>query len=212
MALAKLAKINEHSSWAAWNIEETDDSLIRKCHLDEKGLTEWRTIRHPTKRSEWLGSRAALAALMQTMDIPLQPTYKDHKGKPFLQNNAYHISLANSYPYGVAILHRHQAVGIDIERPSATLQRIQHKFLNDAEIADVGDCPSLRCIYWCVKESLYKLYGRKQLSLKDNIVVHSVRFERSIQATSSMVTDEGRTLYHLEGIIIDGFFVVYSVI
>ena len=212
MALVKLAKINEHSSWAAWKIEESTAALIQACHLEENDLVEWRTIRHGTKRAEWLGSRAALAVVLQTMNIPLQPTYKDDKGKPFLQNSTHHISLANSYPYGVAILHRHCATGIDIERPNDALRRIQHKFLNPSEIASAGNHLTYQCIYWCIKESLYKLYGRKQLSLKDNITIHSVHLDDSIRAIASISIDQHSTFYHLEGIIIDGFFVVYSVV
>ena len=212
MALVKLAKINENSFWAAWKIEESVNMLIRECCLAEDDLIEWRTVHHPIKQAEWLGSRVALTAILRDMDLPPQRTYKDDRGKPFLQNSAYHISLANSYPYGVAILHRHHAVGIDIERPSDKLRRIRHKFLNASEVAVVGDRLSHQCIYWCIKESLYKLYGRKQLSLKDNIAVHSVHWEDTVQAKASIDIDQRSILYHLQGIIIDGFFVVYSVI
>lgn len=212
MALVKLAKINENSFWAAWKIEEPVNTLIQECHLAEDDLQEWCAIHHPVKQAEWLGSRAALMAILRTMDLPPQPTYKDDKGKPFLRGSAYHISLANSYPYGVAVLHRYHTVGIDIERPSDKLQRIQRKFLNSSEIEAVSNRSAYLCVYWCTKESLYKLYGRKQLSLKDNIVVHSVQWEDTVQVRATINIDQRSTLYHLQGTIIDGFFVVYSVV
>ena len=212
MALIKLAKINEDSFWAAWKIEEPIDTLIRECQLAEDDLREWSLIHHPIKQAEWLGSRAALTAILRALDAPPQPTYKDDKGKPFLRNSIFHISLANSSPYGVAILHQHQAVGIDIEKPSDKLQRIQHKFLTPLEIRAIDDRPAYYCAYWCVKESLYKLYGRKQLSLKDNIAVHSVHFNDIIRAEASICIDQLASAYYLEGTIIDGFFVIYSVV
>lgn len=212
MALVKLAKINENSFWAAWKIEEPAATLIEQSRLSEDELTEWRAIHHPRKQVEWLSSRAALAAILKSLDVPPQSMYKDDKGKPFLQSSPYLVSLANSYPYGVAILHRHQAVGIDIERPSDKLQRIRHKFLNEHEMRTVRDHLPALCVYWAVKEALYKLHGRKQLSLKDNITVHSVHFADTIRADASIIVDSQQALYQLAGTIIDGFFVIYSVI
>ena len=212
MALVKLVKINNSSFWAAWKTEEPAASLIEQLALNKNDLTEWDAIHHPRKQAEWLASRAALAAILKSLNIPTCSTYKDSKGKPFLKNSAYHISLANSYPYGVAILHQHHAVGIDIERPSDKLLRIRHKFLNELEMNTVRTHFSHLCIYWCVKESLYKLYGRKQLSLKDNIAVHSVHLAENIRAEASIKTDKQEVSYRLEGTIIDGFFVIYSVV
>ena len=212
MALIKLAKINDNSFWAAWKIEESATSLIQECLLNDDDLIEWHKIHHPRKQVEWLSSRAALTSILRFLGTPLFRIRKDDKGKPYLQNSSYHISLANSYPYGVAILHRCQPVGIDIERPSDKLSRILHKFLNEREIATVRDRLTYQCAYWCVKETLYKLYGRKQLSLKDNIVVHSVHLDQSIWAHATIQQVNQQTHYTLEGIIIDNFFVVYSVV
>lgn len=212
MALVKLVKINENSFWAVWKAEEPSNALIEQAQLQEKDLVAWRAIHHPQKQTEWLISRTALVAVLEAMNIPLQRIHKDDKGKPFLQDSPYYISLANSFPYGVAVLHRHCAVGIDIEQPSEKLLRIQRKFLNEVEIRAVrGRLPHL-CLYWCAKETLYKLYGRRQLSLKDNIVVHTVRLGCTIRAEASIVTETQAQTYQLEGTIIDGFFVVYSVV
>ena len=212
MALVKLAKINGNSFWAAWKIEESMTTLTKQVQWPASDLAEWYMIHHPKKQAEWLASRAALMAVFEAMDLPAYSTKKDDKGKPFLKNSKYHISLANSYPYGVAILHRQHATGIDIERPSDKLLRIRHKFLNPVEANRINGHPAHLCVCWCIKECLYKLYGRKQLSLKDNIIVHSVHFSENIRAEASICIGGQETFYYLEGTIIDDFFVVYSVI
>lgn len=212
MALVKLAKINEYSLWAAWKIEEPLATLMEQVPWPPSERTEWHAIHHPRKQAEWLAGRAALMAILEAMNLPIHRIEKDDKGKPFLKNSTYHISLANSYPYGVAILHRQHAIGIDIEQPSDKLLRIRHKFLNALEANTIGDHSARLCAHWCIKECLYKLYGRKQLSLKDNIRVHSVRFSENIQAEASIRVGGQETFYYLEGTIIDGFFVVYSVV
>lgn len=212
MALVKLVKINENSCWATWKIEEPMAILAGHVPWPKTDLEEWHTIHHPKKQAEWLASRAALVAIFEAMNLSVRSTWKDDKGKPFLKNSAHHISLANSYPYGVAILHLHHPMGIDIEQPSDKLFRIRHKFLTNFEADVVGDRATHLCLYWCIKECLYKLYGRKQLSLKDNIHVHSVRFSDNIQATASIRRGGREEPYSLEGTIIDGFFVIYSVV
>ena len=212
MALIELAKINDNSFWAAWKVEESTDDLIAYARLNEEERAVWRSIHHAQKQVEWLSSRAALASILAKLDVPPQTLRKDDKGKPFLADSSHAVSLAHAYPYGVAILHQQQAVGIDIERPSDKLRRIQHKFLNESEMRAVDNRAPQLCLYWCIKETLYKLYGRKQLSLKDNIRVHLAQADGVIRAEASIVGHPSAGTYRLEGTILEDFFVVYSVV
>ena len=179
--------------------------------LPASDLVEWHTIRHPRKSLEWLASRAALAAILNEVGLSVPGLRKDDKGKPYLNNDAYHISLANSYPYGIAMVHRCAPIGIDIELPSDKLLRTQHKFLSPAELEMADNRISHLCVHWCIKEALYKLYGRKLLSFKDQIRIHSLRFTNSIRAEAEIVDPTHDGLHHLEGTIIDGFYVMYVV-
>ncbi|MGB3778644.1 MAG: 4'-phosphopantetheinyl transferase superfamily protein [Tunicatimonas sp.] len=212
MALVKLVRISDSSFWAAWKIEETAADLVACTQLPATDFAEWHVIRHPRKSLEWLASRAALAAILNNIGLPVPGIHKDDKGKPYLNNEAYHISLANSYPYGVATVHSHALVGIDIEPPSDKLLRTQHKFLSLPEIEAAGNRLPYLCAYWCVKEALYKLYGRKLLSFKDQIRVCSLRFEDRIYAEAEIVNSSHDAQYRLEGTIIDGFYVMYVVL
>ncbi|MEM6845619.1 MAG: 4'-phosphopantetheinyl transferase superfamily protein [Bacteroidota bacterium] len=171
MPLVKLEKINQNSSWALWKIEETPEQLAAYVHLHADDLSELHGIHHPRKKLEWLSGRAALRALMDDENHTEFRISKDEKGKPYLPECTFHISLAHSFPYGTAIIHRNCPIGIDIEKPSPKLLRVKHKFLNLSESETVLDDLDKLCIYWAAKESLYKLYGRKQLSLKQNIAV-----------------------------------------
>lgn len=211
MALAKLVQINENSRWAAWKIEESPTTLVDYTQLSTADLTEWHTIRHPRKSLEWLASRAALAAILTSLGLPVVGTRKDDKGKPYPINGNYCISLANAYPYGIAMFHDYRSIGIDIELPNDKLLRTQHKFLNSAEIETTRNRLTHLCAYWCVKEALYKLYGRKLLSLKDQIIVYSLSFSKAIRAEAAIVNTTHNAQYCLEGTIIDGFYVMYVV-
>ena len=213
MALVKLEKINDNSSWAVWKIEEPLSALAEYVQWDNLSeLTEWQLIHHPKKQAEWLAGRAALKAVLLSWGVSSFGLYKDEKGKPHLTDSPWHLSLANAYPYGVAVVHRHHPVGIDIEQPSEKLFRIQHKFLNAQEQEVAQGDPATMCIYWCIKECLYKLYGRKQLSLKQHISVEKVTVTDLVQAQASIQREEERSAYALAGTRVGAFYVVYSVL
>lgn len=211
MALVKLVRINDSSLWAAWKIEEPAAHLTGCTQLSATDLAEYHMIRHPRKSLEWLASRAALAAILNKVGRPVSGLRKDDKGKPYLVNEAYQISLANSYPYGIAMVHNHQLIGIDIEPPSDKLLRTQHKFLSWAEREAAGNRLLDLCAYWCIKEALYKLHGRRFLSFKDQIRVGSLGFGEIIRAEAEIINSSHDARYRLEGTIIDGFCVMYVV-
>ncbi|MGB3850020.1 MAG: 4'-phosphopantetheinyl transferase superfamily protein [Tunicatimonas sp.] len=212
MALAKIVRVNSNSYWAAWKVEEAPEVLITHTQLPANNLAEWQSIKHPRKRLEWLASRAALAALLEKIGLPIPGIYKDDKGKPYLNNDTYHISLANTYPYGIAMVHTHASVGIDIELPSDKLLRTQHKFLNSSEIKTADNRLSYLCAYWCAKEALYKLYGRKALSFKDQIRIRSLSLDDGIRVDAEIINSAADAQYRLEGTIIDDLYVIYVVI
>lgn len=210
MPLVKLEKINQYSSWALWKIDETREQLVQYVKLHPEDLTELHGIHHPRKQLEWLSGRAALRSLLDSEQQHEFRLHKDEKGKPHLNNHIYHISLANSYPYGVAIIHRNHPVGIDIEKPSTKLIRVKHKFLNTSEANEIEEDLHKLCIYWACKESLYKLYGRKQLSLKQHISVNPILppFSDVIEAAISL---EGKNYpFQLCFLYWDDFYIVYS--
>jgi len=212
MPLIKLEKINHNSSWALWKIDEHFEDLVQYLQFHPDDLTELDSIHHPRKQLEWLSGRAALRALLDTENQAEFRLSKDDKGKPFLHDHIYHISLANSFPYGVAIIHRNLPVGIDIEKPSSKLLRVRHKFLSDAEALVAQEDLHQLCKYWATKESLYKLYGRKQLSLKQNIFVKSNATFSSDSLSADVILENQAYPFQLNTFLWDGFYIVYSYI
>ncbi len=210
MPLTKLAKINENSFWAAWKIEEPLSYLLEA--LREGGIEGQDAdlaIHHPQKKLEWAAGRLALQSLLDHGKISGSQLAKDEHGKPYLPGKEIHLSLAHSYPYATAIIHRHQPVGIDIEQPSEKLLRVRHKFLNRDEITRAGDDTYLLCVFWCAKESVYKIHGRKQLTFKDHIFIDD--YHAASGLLSVHVSADGRFIPHqLVVERLDRFYVVYN--
>ena len=91
-------------------------------------------------------------------------------GSPFIPDFAGEISISHCAGYAALALSHGKRFGIDIERPRATLHRVVHKFLSEAERAVwTGDDDLLRA--WTIKESLYKAAGIPGLSLADDLVL-----------------------------------------
>lgn len=164
MPLLLSKPISPYSSYAIWNIQETNDQLI-KLHNGNypKDL-------HPTKLAEWLVTQILLNNLCQSFDIQYKGLRKNEAGKPFLIDSEAQISVSHSFPMACVMINLNKACGVDLERQRQALFKIQDKFLHKSEAQYRDDIHKL-CAIWCAKEVLYKYHGRKQLSLKDDLKI-----------------------------------------
>lgn len=200
MPLFNSYTISEHCLWGIWQIEEDEPTLLRL--LNEKmDKAEFEQIRDARRRVQWLAARALASTLYvqingyQADGIFQEECYicKDEYGKPMLKNLDWHISLAHCSMYAVAILHKTQAVGIDIEEISPKIRRVIARICTSEELAWAGDSLSNFSILWCSKEAMYKYYGKKKLDFKKEIRIS----ENASKGTIN--TDEGckkMTLLH----------------
>lgn len=171
MPILKTAKINDKSAYAIWEITECVEELGVLVENATNVQLPDRDISNETKQSEWMAGRLLLASLVEEMELVYYGIYKDDYGKPHLKNLDYHISLSHSFPLVAAIIHQNHSVGIDVEQPKEKLLRIASRFLSEEEQEVCGNNTEMLCIHWCAKEALYKLYGKKQLIFKENLLI-----------------------------------------
>lgn len=164
-------------TYAIWEISETEQALFALSALTPKEINEFSTIRHEEKRKEYLAGRLAIKSILTSISAEFKGIYKDEHGKPYLIDNNCQISLSHSFPFAAAIVHTKKAAGIDIERPQPKLKAIARKFLSPEELAASADDEKKLCIYWSAKEVLYKIYGRKKVTLCDEIFIGSFSSE-----------------------------------
>lgn len=191
MPLTKIENIDHNSSWALWEINEPVAELLVQSTLSSQDDEAFRAIRHPKKSEELLAGRLAANALAVYLGIPYSGLYKDECNKPYLINSSFHISITHSHPYAAAVIHKYKPTGIDIEKPQPKLLKIAHKFLNPAELDDARSDIAKLCVYWCAKETLYKIYGRQKLLFRENLFVEPFVIDDSGYLKCAIVTDEG---------------------
>jgi 4'-phosphopantetheinyl transferase len=199
-----------HSSperlWGLWKIAEDESSLTGRIPSEEISPA----LTNGLKRLEFLAGRVLIQSLLRQWDITYKGIEKDVYGKPFLLASDVHISLSHSYPFVAAILHRQKNVGIDLEQPKDKLLRIAPRILSSTELQDAGDNIVKHCVYWCAKETLIKIYGKKNLVFAQNLLVSPFNLAKNGHIIGQIIANNIETAIPLEYIVSDGFVVVVS--
>lgn len=154
-----------------WPIAEEETTLRAGLVLTMPEQEDLASISHPMQRVEWLACRVAIRQLVEEQGLTYRGLYKDEFGKPHLIGAPWHISLSHTNGWAAAVLHRTRPVGIDIEPIRDQFRRVVPRVLSEEEIAHAAGEPARLAVYWCAKEALYKLYGKRQLSFREHLHV-----------------------------------------
>jgi len=139
--------------------------------LNEQEQEHLRTIKHESKRLQWLSSRLLIRQLLNTLDF-IELKYLEW-GQPKLVNFEHHISISHTSDISAVIVSKDRHVGIDIEQSNRKVEKIAHKFISEKERTQ-RNCPLSQeemMFIWSAKESLYKFYGNGQVDFKKHLLV-----------------------------------------
>ena len=197
--------MGEDQAWGLWHIRETEEALsfesMESCPEE---------IVNIQKRLEWLSGRTLIKSLLENLGLLYQGLKKDEFGKPFLNEHPHHISLSHSFPYVVAQIDRLNSVGIDLEQPKEKLRRIAYRVFDQKEMTDAGDDITKLCIYWCAKESLYKIYGKKNLHFVENLLITPFTLAKEGGLEGMIRVSGHETLVRLQYLVTEEFVMVYT--
>ena len=93
-------------------------------------------------------------------------------GKPQLNSEGCHISISHSHDKLVIICNTKNDTGVDVELIRDKVLKIKDKFLSKAELDAAKDNVEKLIIYWAAKETLYKVYGLKEVEFAKHLFVH----------------------------------------
>ncbi|GAB3828390.1 4'-phosphopantetheinyl transferase superfamily protein [Pontibacter rugosus] len=194
MPLLHSKQINSNTVLGIWRLEEPLEDLL-KALPPHANVDERLAQVHPRRQREWLASRVLAYKLLEDLTpLPLQLLRNQH-GRPYFSDSRFHVSISHSPALAAVILSDTYEVGIDIELISPKALRVQEKFLTDQEknytLADERET----CLYWSAKETLYKMYSRKQLIFKENLSVAPLDEANILQGR--VQTENFSKLYHI---------------
>ncbi len=171
-------------------------------------LTEYSAV-YPTntnREKEVAGKNYLLQHLIGDVS---KLTYDD-KGKPYLVDDTRHISISHSHDRLVIILNDKEETGIDIELIREKVLKIKHKFLKKVELVDANDDVEKLLIYWAAKETLYKIYGLKEVDFVHHLYVKPFIKEASGTIIGEIKLLKFHQLFELHYQLIDNYVLVYA--
>lgn len=198
---------NDTQALALWKIEEPENYFLDSLQIAEQVPTD---ISHTAKRLEYLAGRFLTQQLLRVFGYRYEGIAKDEFGKPFLKNCSLNISLSHSYPFVAGIVHTSKSVGIDIEQKKQNLIRVAPRVFSDAELLDANNDLTKLCIYWCSKEALIKIYGKKDLHLRDELLVDSFVLGKEGKLIGRINRKEHENFYALQYIVENDYVLAYT--
>lgn len=134
----------------------------------------------------------------------------DDKGKPFLEGDSRHISISHSHDKLTIIINENEATGIDIELIRDKVLKIKHKFLTNEELTDANDDVEKLLIYWAAKETLYKIYGLKEVDFIAHLFVKPFTKHKLGSIIGHINLPKFKESFELNYQILDEYVLVYA--
>lgn len=164
--------------------------FLQKNKID---LSELHAIKNEARQIEWMTIRGILIEFLpEFCDI----AYDEHR-KPHLTQCQQHVSISHSHHMVAIAVDEKEVCGIDIQHLTPKIEHIKEKFLNPTELEKCKQANEvLLTLYWSVKEALFKVYGKKDIFLKDNISVEKLDFNGTEGTAIGRIHANGKQSIH----------------
>jgi 4'-phosphopantetheinyl transferase len=196
-----------------WRVHEPEDYFRSRLNIYENEQRILEGISHPQKRLEWLSSRLCLKELLQIrhkVESLNAPT-----GQPYLSDHSFHISYSHSNMYSGAIASDQCLVSMDLEDLSKE-RNLQTRFLfmHPSELDYFNAVKDMRAFFliWSAKETLYKIYTKRGVVFKENLLINPERknIEQSGTVSGILKTDEFEKVYTIYYRFFPGVLLTYT--
>lgn len=210
MPLDRIFKVGPHSIVAIWRITETkqelSDLLGDKLYEPSKKINPVESV-----GLHWFASRVLLQHVFEDSVFEI---HKDSNNKPVLKVNGrdYFISISHSFEYATIFVDPHLETGIDIEKIDERVNRVSHKYMSEEEnLFTIHAHTTLyRTLIWACKETLYKIYGRKEMDFKTHLLIHPFDINENGIIHGSILKSNAPVLLDINYEIFDGYVLTYA--
>jgi len=199
--------VTHNRAWGLWKIEESEAHLLNELIEIAPAPP---AITHTNKRLEYYAARVLVKQLLSRMGLSFHGLDKNSYGKPLLVNLPHQVSLSHSYPYVTALIDSEKPVGIDLEQPKEKLLAIAPRMFHADECSDAGADVTKLCIYWCAKEALLKVYGKKDLTFAKDLLITPFPLQKSGILIGRIIVNKSETTLTLYYTVKSGFVLVYT--
>lgn len=156
--LLKIKELEQESVIGIWEMSETKDELMELLDLDPFVTEKVYSFRSEKRRLEYLSIRVLAKEMLHRK----KSIRYEESGRPYFEDHSHEISITHTGKYAALMLNESKRCGIDIERISNKVVRVQHKFLSEKELSFVPTNNKTQlALMWAAKEALYKLVDRR---------------------------------------------------
>ena len=209
--LFKKISPDPNSILAIWKINESKEDLLQLIDERLHEVSKPREV-HDNVGKHWLASRALL---LQLFDKHKVEVHKDINNKPSLvvDGQSYYIAITHSYDYAAVMISDTHDVGLDMERIDTRIGRVAKKFVNEEEDlylskVSLDELNYYQTIIWSAKETMYKIYGKKELDFKLHMSVEA--FDKSQEAILGRIhKGDEKCILNLQLDCIDNYILCY---
>ena len=132
MPIYQTNNVSETIKVAVWRITETEDELLNKLmNLGFESASIYQT-KNKNRLKQWVATRLLLNEFFKNVKI-----IYDDLGKPSL-DNGWKISISHSNDFAAIILNKNKACGIDIEKVTSKIGKINSHGDIFFEVADLA--------------------------------------------------------------------------
>jgi 4'-phosphopantetheinyl transferase len=179
-----------------WELTEPESQLYNEfiAVAPQSEIEKAAQFKYPSRKAEWMASRLLLYLLINEV---LEIDY-DANGKPHISSREHSISISHTKGM-IAVIIAKNLAGIDIELINERVLHIKDRFLSDFEKKQIPENDKVvsLLLYWSAKETLYKLYGQKQIDFKKNLNIRPFTIGLNGEMIGEIITENQINSYKL---------------
>lgn len=190
--IRKIEKSSPNVNLQLWKIEEPITYFIENIgDLSAEVREEYHTIHHEKRRLEWLSARWLLMNILKEYNVTIDRLGKDEFGKPYIKDSNLNLSISHAYPYVAVIVDPEESTGIDLEAPKEKIKNISPRFMHPDELACCSRDIYELTLYWCAKETLYKIFGRKRIQFNQQLLIDPIKKDELVDMKGKIIVGPG---------------------
>ena len=189
-----------------WEITESIEELLVRLNLREQDVERINSYKLESRKLEFLAARCLIKDVLE-----IEPVIDYlESGKPVLKNSEYKISISHTKGYVAIAFSTGKYAGIDIEYPSERVVKVYKRFVSSNEEKFIPENKKAEyfTLMWCLKESMYKMYDRKNSIFNVNFECHPFLLQDEGKIKASFDFEEYKTM-DFEYLVTNDFYLVY---
>ncbi|MCX6257646.1 MAG: 4'-phosphopantetheinyl transferase superfamily protein [Bacteroidia bacterium] len=189
-----------------WKMEESSDQLLSIHQFTPLEIQSVSAFTSEKRRCEWLSSRILITALLNEKLI----LNYDINGKPYLHGVSKSVSISHSNDHVAVLISASRYAGIDIEPVTRKVMKIATRFMSDNEIAVVAEDGNKALLYWCSKEVLLKICGKRDIDFRQRLGVRARPDGGTGKLEGNIISEDGTNTFLLNYFIFNGQLIVWA--